>query len=515
MDSGPTVRVDAGCAVVCDDGVACTVDSCDATGTVCVFTPDDAACGGTMICDPAAGCEEPVACTGDAECDDGVFCNGAETCGAAGCEPGTPPVCDDGVVCTADTCDSATDACVSAPVDAMCDDGMVCNGVEVCDVASGCAPGTAVDCGDGVACTTDTCAEPTGTCTNVGADVDGDGYVAFGCLAGDDCADSDGAVNPGAGEVCDGIDNDCSGAADDGAGMTCVLGSGTATCTTTCGTTGSQTCDSACSLGPCNAATETCANGCDDDGDGAIDEGCGPVNDTCGGALVLSGASGTRSASFSGTSRTVTDCAGGAEIWYQITVPARSVLYLDTFGSTFDTKLSVRTSCGGISAQCEDDDCGMLQEQLVRLVTPGTYYVALHAFSSATTTGTASLRWQLLTAGSGTVTRITAAGTFAGTTSGAGLTSGSCGGSGPENLHYFTRCPSITSSVSATTCSLSSYDTLLYLRRGGDTQISCNDDACGLQSTVSGSAVGPGVFGIFVDGFGSSSGAYSVSVSGL
>ena len=43
-------------------------------------------------------------------------------------------------------------------------------------------------------------------------DEDEDGYMAV-----DDCDDTDAAVNPGATEVCDGVDNDCSGGVDDNA----------------------------------------------------------------------------------------------------------------------------------------------------------------------------------------------------------------------------------------------------------------------------------------------------------
>ena len=44
-----------------------------------------------------------------------------------------------------------------------------------------------------------------------GDDADGDGFTTP-----DDCDDGDPAINPGATEVCDGVDNDCSGSIDDG-----------------------------------------------------------------------------------------------------------------------------------------------------------------------------------------------------------------------------------------------------------------------------------------------------------
>ncbi len=55
----------------CDDGVACTLDTCDPVATTCTQAPDDGLC------------------------DDGFGCNGAETCDAElGCRAGTPVVCD-------------------------------------------------------------------------------------------------------------------------------------------------------------------------------------------------------------------------------------------------------------------------------------------------------------------------------------------------------------------------------------------------------------------------------------
>jgi len=60
-------------------------------------------------------------------------------------------------------------------------------------------------------------------------DVDGDGFVDRACcnfqpngsmLCGTDCNDQDPRQNPGLAEVCDGLDNDCNGAVDDGVMVT-------------------------------------------------------------------------------------------------------------------------------------------------------------------------------------------------------------------------------------------------------------------------------------------------------
>jgi hypothetical protein len=48
--------------------------------------------------------------------------------------------CDDGVGCTADTCNEDSDSCDNVPDDGACpDDGMFCNGTEFCDPVADCS----------------------------------------------------------------------------------------------------------------------------------------------------------------------------------------------------------------------------------------------------------------------------------------------------------------------------------------------------------------------------------------
>ncbi len=143
----------AGDPISCDDGVECTVDTCDEL-TSCVNTPDDSACS------------------------DGSLCTGVETCDPlSGCQPGTPLDCDDGDLCTTDGCDPAT-GCTATPVD--CDDGDACT-AETCDPETGCQPGTPIDCDDSNVCTTDSCDSATGCANEPISCDDGDACTVDSC----------------------------------------------------------------------------------------------------------------------------------------------------------------------------------------------------------------------------------------------------------------------------------------------------------------------------------------------
>lgn len=214
---------------VCDDGIDCTVDSCNVAGQ-CVNAPDHASCddavfcNGTESCNPQVGCEssgdpcigqslvckeppgECVECLTNAECDDGldctddvcnndvcefldncaedgVFCNGVEFCnaGSNSCEsPGDP--CDS----EGQDCNEAEDFCACVPtVEGVCDDGIFCNGEEICGGDGRCQPGM------------DPC-DPGWTCNEVAGCI---------CDSDDDCAE-DGSFCNGE-EVCNLLNGTC------------------------------------------------------------------------------------------------------------------------------------------------------------------------------------------------------------------------------------------------------------------------------------------------------------------
>ena len=114
-------------------------------------------------------------CYADENCQDGIACNGWELCVNHQCEAGTAfdcgagscvepygecvcnecawlengvcatgeccydSDCDDGLECTEDSCDEGV--CLNQPDNGACSDGLYCNGVEICDISTGCQPG--------------------------------------------------------------------------------------------------------------------------------------------------------------------------------------------------------------------------------------------------------------------------------------------------------------------------------------------------------------------------------------
>ena len=156
----------------------------------------------------------PLTCTVNNDCSDGLFCNGTETCNTGLCQAGTPPVCDDGVSCTIDSCNEATDSCDNLADDTLCNDGLFCNGVETCDSTLACVIGIDPCTGTG-----ETCNEDNDLCVVNGC---GNGVCELGedCTNCTDClpqlpipavACGNGICEAGDGEDCTNCPSDCNG----------------------------------------------------------------------------------------------------------------------------------------------------------------------------------------------------------------------------------------------------------------------------------------------------------------
>jgi hypothetical protein len=155
-------------------------------------------------------------------------------------------------------------------------------------------------------CSLDTCVPPPEVCNGVDDDCDAAADDGFACVAGSTlgtCGTSCGSIGtqsctsmctPGSCtpplETCNGLDDDCDGPADET--FPCVAGTSLGTCPTTCGSTGNVMCTASCTVGTCTPPPEVC-NGVDDDCDTACDEGftcCAGATTDCG---VLGAGTGT------------------------------------------------------------------------------------------------------------------------------------------------------------------------------------------------------------------------------
>jgi hypothetical protein len=263
-----------GAAVKCDDGVACTVDSCSEQLGGC--TSNSAAC----------------ACKTNPDCDDGNPCNGAETCNlqTLQCQPGKGVDCSAlNDACNAGTCSPATGKCLASPKanGTTCDDGDLCTQGSSCQagVCQGSSPVTCVasdQCHDAGSCNSATgvCSNPTkangASCTDGNACTNPDTCQNGACTSGIAvvCSASDQCHNAG---KCDTSSGKCTNpakpndsACEDGTlctqsdtcqGGVCAAGS-PVTCTASddCHTAGS--CDA--KTGSCSILVKMNGSTCDD-----------------------------------------------------------------------------------------------------------------------------------------------------------------------------------------------------------------------------------------------------------
>ncbi len=202
------------------------LSACDST------TPP--ADGGRL--DARADGSSTTRCEREDDCEDGLYCTahlcrpGETGADARGCIVDPNPICAAGEVCdeTARRCQA-----IDCSVPDADEDGhelMGCGGDDCDDTDPNRHPGNAEVCdseGHDEDCVPATLAGPTD------GDRDGDGEVSSSCCFGDvcggDCDDDDASVSSSAREVCNGIDDDCSGLVDDGDSSSPLCPGGTCT----------------------------------------------------------------------------------------------------------------------------------------------------------------------------------------------------------------------------------------------------------------------------------------------
>ena len=82
-----------------------------------------------------------------------------------------------------------------------------------------------------------------------------------------------------------------------------------------------------------------------------------PVNDTCLTATAIGNGTFLGTTAGAGTDDTAS-CGNSdfsPDVWFEYTAPSAGAVFFNTFGSSFDTVLSLYSSCGGAEIDCNDD----------------------------------------------------------------------------------------------------------------------------------------------------------------
>jgi hypothetical protein len=341
------------------------------------------------------------------------------------------------------------------------------------------------------------------------------------------CTDMTGSTS----ETCNGLDDDCQNGIDDPwplKGTPCTVGIGA------CAANGTWICTGAGTGIQCSAtagmpAREFCGDMIDSDCTGGADPVC-PTNDLRAGATVLTTA-GTFTADLTYANDNASGTCGstgGRDVFYQLTLAAAEVVYIDTFGSNFDTVIKIENgACTTAGAQnaCVNNSCSVTQTQYAAQLAAGTYCIVIDQASSAVTNG--ALTMSFVRGGRTGTSVALGSQTLSGTTVGQpNVTNASCNTStAGDTAYWFTVCPE-TRTSNANTCSTlpnPGWDSMLYFRKGNAASPAldvCDDDGCTTMSTSSlysrlpdTSLVGPGLFWLIVDGYSTSTGAYTLQVT--
>ncbi|MFH1531643.1 MAG: LamG domain-containing protein [Pseudomonadota bacterium] len=154
-----------GCTVIlnsepCDDGDPCTAGDLCSQGACLPGGAADCSDGNLCTddsCTPGVGCKWSL---NTAPCDDQDTCTEDDVCVTGICVGGLPLVCEDGNPCTDNTCDPLAGCDFVANAD-PCEDGDACTIGDSCENGA-CTPSGVLVCDDGNVCTEDSCDGDTG-----------------------------------------------------------------------------------------------------------------------------------------------------------------------------------------------------------------------------------------------------------------------------------------------------------------------------------------------------------------
>jgi hypothetical protein len=221
----------------CDDDLSCTTHVCDEVNDRCNLTATNGCvinntCYASGAANPANPCQACTPATSSSawtnkslgsSCSDGKYCTVNDTCNLLGVCAGTTRDCNDGLLCTLDTCDETNSKCSNAltigcaisgacylpgvnnpqndcqscnPATSgtgwtnkasgtSCSDNLFCTVNDQCNSTGSCVS-SARDCSDGKTCTLDVCSELLGSCTST---------VSGGCMILGQCIGA-GVPNP-------------------------------------------------------------------------------------------------------------------------------------------------------------------------------------------------------------------------------------------------------------------------------------------------------------------------------
>ena len=155
-NNGECSLVPANDGFPCENGDLCNLADTCADG-VCMGGPKVNCNDGNLCtddsCAPDSGCTHQPS---SAACDDGDVCTKADYCAGGECQPGLVlQPCDDGNICTDDSCEPLS-GCAHVANNAACDDGNACTDNDYCEGGQ-CTFGSIAKCDDGNPCTDDAC----------------------------------------------------------------------------------------------------------------------------------------------------------------------------------------------------------------------------------------------------------------------------------------------------------------------------------------------------------------------